>query len=90
MKIEILRKAVKKLIIDAELDKPGCLPKIAEKMDVNYNSLNMALSGYRTGPKSVEYLKKLQSYLVDLLYPEKSARECSDKNIGHSESVQTL
>lgn len=67
MQNDELRKSVKKLLIDAELDKRGCLPEIAEKLNVNYNSLNMALSGYRDGPGSIGLLEKLQSHLVELV-----------------------
>lgn len=74
-----LRKSVKKLLVDADLDKRGCLPEIADKLNVNYNSLNMALSGYRDGPGSIELLEKLQSYLTGLLYPEKSTAESTDQ-----------
>ena len=81
METELLRKSVKKLLVDAELDKRGCLPEIADKMNVNYNSLNMALSGYRNSPGSIELLKQLQSYLTELLYSE-SATISSEQQVG--------
>lgn len=80
METEMLRKSVKKLLVDAGLDKRGCLPEIADKMNVNYNSLNMALSGYRASNSSIELLKQLQSYLAELLYPESTADSSGQPN----------
>ena len=80
MQNDELRKSVKKLLIDADLDKRGCLPKIAEKLNVNYNSLNMALSGYRDGPGSIGLLEKLQSHLVGLVCPKSTAESTDQPN----------
>ena len=56
-----LRKQVKKLMIDKDLEwSRGFL---ASEINCNSRSLLMALSGYRTNPASMRILKNLKSYL---------------------------
>ena len=69
-KIEQLRKDVKKLMIDTGHDRKGELQSLSGLLDINFNSLSMALTGYRNGKASEGYLLKLQKYLMELLYPE--------------------
>jgi len=52
-----LSRKVKKRMFDLGLDKRGGQTKLAERLNINRNSLNMALSGYRTGPGSEQILK---------------------------------
>ena len=61
---ERLRKQVKKLLIDNDLEWSGSY--IAKEIGANRNSMAMALSGYRTGPGSVNILKRLENYLLSL------------------------
>lgn len=49
-----------------ELNKRGSCKEIAHAIGVNANSLNMALSGLRSGPGSEQLLKKLHDYLLSL------------------------
>lgn len=59
-----LRKTVKKLMVEHDLD--GGRKKLARSIGVNYSSLCMALTGYRTGQASVDILTKLQKYIESL------------------------
>ena len=67
-----LHKDCKKLMIDLDLDRPGSVEVLAreistEENPVNRNSLNMALTGYRQGPRYQEILKRLHSYLNNIV-----------------------
>lgn len=66
MQIEKLRKRCKKLMVDLEIDGRGQQPIIAKHMNINRNSLCMALSGYREGPGSEKILKDLLGYLKEI------------------------
>jgi len=56
-----LRKTVKKMMIDRDLEWSGSY--LAAQIGCNRNSLSMAISGYRSGPASVRILKELRQYL---------------------------
>ncbi len=58
-----LRKTVKKLLVDLSLDYKGSLLELAKKLEVNYNALSMALTGYRKTPGSEKILKNLFDFL---------------------------
>ena len=58
-----LRKQCKKLLIDLELDARGNELLLAEKLGINRNQLNMALTGYRNTPRSEEILLILKEHL---------------------------
>ncbi len=61
-----LRKRLKKKLIDADLDTQGSLKRLAEKMQVNYTALSMALTGYRSGKSSVALLLKLKKLVAKI------------------------
>lgn len=73
METDSLRKHVKKLMIDADLDKKGDTERLAKELDINQRSLYMALSGYRTGPASEGYLIQLQEHLTELIKSQVSS-----------------
>ena len=75
MDTETLRKDVKKLIIDAGLDKRGIIPVLAGKMGVHRSTLHNALSGYRTSKAHVELLKRLYKYLSKKIDSGKKAQK---------------
>lgn len=58
-----LRKECKKLMIDVDLDKLGAQKILARQLEVNSNSLNMALTGYRKGAAEYRLLLRLKAYL---------------------------
>jgi hypothetical protein len=58
------RLRIKHLLVDADLDKKGSLVKLAKSLGVNRNCLNMALTGYRSGPASDRILDDLEKYLT--------------------------
>ena len=60
---EALRREVKGLMIDTGYDLMGSIMRLAEELGVNRQSLVMALSGYRRGPASIEYLERARDYL---------------------------
>ncbi|MBN2251058.1 MAG: hypothetical protein JW724_03170, partial [Candidatus Altiarchaeota archaeon] len=66
--MENLRKECKKLMVDLGLDERGSLEPIAAHLRVNRNSLNMALTGHRTGEASKTYLLQLHKYLCELMH----------------------
>ena len=66
METEKLRKECKKLMIDLDLDVPGSREIIAAGINVNCNSLGMALTGYRDGPSSIKILNSLHEYLIGI------------------------
>jgi len=77
--LDALRIDIKKTIIDLRLDKRGhlkntFLPLIDKHLGrkVNYNALNMALSGIRNDNASVTILKAFQEVLQSML-PDKAA-----------------
>ena len=59
-----LRKNIKKLLIDHDLEWSGEF--LANEIGCNRRSMSMALSGYRTGPGSERILNKLKAYLTNL------------------------
>ena len=64
-----VRKECKKLLVDLDLDKPGIVPALARELSsngdiVNPKSLNMALTGYRNGKRSLELLLHLRRTLA--------------------------
>lgn len=75
-----VRKECKKLLIDLDLDKPGAVPMLARDIStdsdtVNSNSLNMALTGYRNGERSLALLLRLRQLLV-VKYSEQLSGTC--------------
>jgi len=62
METSNLRKKIKHLMVDLDLGH-GSQKILAETLAVNENSLNMALTGYRTGPASVQLLMTVLNYL---------------------------
>jgi hypothetical protein len=75
--IEQLIKSCKHLLVDLDLDRPGShaviLPRLSEQIGkpVHKNSLGNALTGFRTGPSSVELLEALHDILEN--WPSKAA-----------------
>jgi len=65
--INYLRKNCKILMIDAGLDKLGAQKTLAEKLGINRNSLNMALTGYREGKREYQILVELRILLLEML-----------------------
>jgi hypothetical protein len=61
--IQTVRRKVKILLIDRGLDIRGAQLELSQKIGVNHNSLNMALTGYRDTPGSLKILKALQEHL---------------------------
>lgn len=64
MDTELLRKEVKKLMIDRGLDRPGSIKMLAKRLNCNSNMLNMALTGYRKSPRSKQILEQLLRVLL--------------------------
>ena len=69
--LHTLRKDCKKLMVELDLDHQGAEPFLAKEISteedrVNRNVLNMALTGYRSTPRSEELLRRLQRYLLSL------------------------
>lgn len=65
--IEELRKEVKKLRVDKGLDHKGSLQKIHDNIydgTFPYQSLVMAMTGYRNSPRSGEILELVKEYLL--------------------------
>jgi len=62
-----LRKTVKKLLVEHELDRAShaLLPKISAKLGrpVHNSTYHMALTGYRSGPASQEILVAVRDIL---------------------------
>lgn len=58
-----LRKSCLKKMLDLDYDRAGSLVILAEKLDVNYRSLSMALTGHRVTPRTIEILCKLRAML---------------------------
>jgi hypothetical protein len=57
-----LRKRLRKMMIDADMGQ-GAIKDLAKSLGMNSNSLNMALTGYRTGPRSLEMLLEVKRHL---------------------------
>lgn len=69
MKTDDLRKTVKRLLIDLDMDRLGNRTMLAGKISteddqVNVNSLAMAMTGYRDGPRYRAILIKLYIILM--------------------------
>lgn len=62
-KVDRLRRTCKKLMVDVDLDKLGAQKILARQLEVNSNSLNMALTGYRKGAAEYRLLLRLKAYL---------------------------
>ena len=60
-----LRKRLRKMMIDANMGQ-GAIKDLAKALGMNSNSLNMALTGYRTGPRYIEMLNQLKKHLTKL------------------------
>jgi hypothetical protein len=60
-----LRKRLRKMMIDADMGQ-GAIKDLAKALGMNSNSLNMALTGYRTGPRYIEMLTQLKKHLTKL------------------------
>ncbi|MGE5840956.1 MAG: hypothetical protein ACM335_01670 [Deltaproteobacteria bacterium] len=58
-----LRKTVKKMMVDADLGRRAT-QDIAKALGLNLQSLSMAMSGYREGPRSREMLLLVKRYLA--------------------------
>ncbi len=65
-KVDQLRRACKKLMVDVDLDKLGAQKILAERLGMNRNSLCMALTGYRKGLAEYKLLQRLEAYLRGL------------------------
>jgi len=65
-KVDRLRRTCKKLMVDVDLDKLGAQKILAERLGVNSNSLNMALTGYRKGLAEYRLLQRLKAHLRSL------------------------
>lgn len=63
MKTENLRKTVKIKMIEHGYDKPGAQALLAKAINANTNSLNMALTAYRIGPRSQQILLDLLDFI---------------------------
>jgi hypothetical protein len=63
-----LRKTVKHLLVDYDLDRRAdiLLPAVSEKLGrkVNKSSYHNAMSGYRTGPASQEILAAIRDVIL--------------------------
>lgn len=68
-----LRRHCKQLLLDTNLDTRGSLKRLAQELGVNYNSLSMALTGYRVSPGAEKMLKQLIENLITQL----SRSECN-------------
>lgn len=66
MSIDDLRIECEVLRARLGLNKKGSCKELAESIGVNSNSLNMALSGFRTGPGSEQLMEKLHNHLLNL------------------------
>ena len=53
-------------MIDVGLDKLGAQKILARQLEVNSNSLNMALTGYRKGRAEYQLLQRLKAHLRSL------------------------
>jgi hypothetical protein len=60
-----LRKICLRKMLDLGYERSGSLLVLAGKLDVNYRSLSMALTGWRDTPRSIEILSKLRATLDD-------------------------
>ncbi len=67
MNIEKVRKKCIQLMAEKGFLKRGGQTDLAGHLKMNRNSISMALSGYRSGPGSLEILKAIQKHL---LYPK--------------------
>lgn len=56
---------IKKMLIDAGLDRPGSQQVLAAAIGVNKNQLSMALTGYRKSRRSEQILNALREYLLN-------------------------
>lgn len=63
---EALRKNVKHLLVEQNLDLRGSQVKIARKLKVHSHALNMALTGFRKTPASIKILNDLYELLQSL------------------------
>jgi transcriptional regulator with XRE-family HTH domain len=61
--VDALRKELKHKMVELGLDRPGSLITLADRMNVNRNSLSMALTGLREGGPSVALLERLRQVL---------------------------
>ena len=66
MSIDDLRIECEVLRARLGLNKKGSCRELAKAIGVNSNSLNMALSGFRTGPGSEQLMEKLRDHLMNL------------------------
>ncbi len=62
-KIKKLREDCMLLMAKKGLSKRGGQKQLAERLNINRNSLSMALSGYRSGAGAEEILKNLKETL---------------------------
>jgi hypothetical protein len=68
---DILRREVKKKMVDLYLDRPGSIAVLSNRLadrlgrSINSNSLVMALSGYREGPAAQQLLQELDVALAE-------------------------
>ena len=73
METETVIKNCKKMMVDLDLDGLGFRPILAKEISmpddkVNANSLTMALTGYRNGPRYGQIIERLNVYLKNRLY----------------------
>ncbi|GEM_PF-5008876 len=65
-KIDRLRKHCIRLMAEKGYAKRGGQSVLAERMNINRNSLSMALSGYRSGPGAEQTLNNLKKELAQI------------------------
>ncbi len=63
---DALRKDVRKLIVDCNLDRPGFVSNLARAINIHRSSVGMALTGYRKTDRSYQILEELKIHLLKL------------------------
>lgn len=63
---EKLRNEVRHLLIDLELYNKGYTNRLANEINENPKSISMAVTGNRSGPASIEILRKLKKALEQM------------------------
>ena len=69
--IDVLRKNIKKLMVDLDLDRRSAILKLSHAMSarmhttISISRISMALSGYRKGPAYEKLLGDILNYLQD-------------------------
>jgi len=61
---KMIRKSVKKLMIDADYDRPFGVADLAAKIGISRTNLSMCLSGYRSTDAAIKHLEKARDLLL--------------------------